>query len=305
MLAVVGGRRDCIAGAGSTKTVTETVTVSSTAKTGLGPPQERVEYGHITSLVRAGDHYMLRFDPALLLSGVTANKAAEEDGAVEPGEPVPNDNYVVDEGHRTFAYIVPDGAKVTVLTNKGDPAQLGATPVTVAELAKIVDGTSDIELYEPLAYGRLDHGRRRHGALARPAVQAVSRSRGLRRIPRWTPRSSPAGISTRSSLATTTASDRCWPTTSASAISARVASRRSTVPTMPMVGLREFLDMFESIDILEADAYEVAGVTYLRARVHFVHAEAGERMLEQHHILRFADGRITGIDQLCTGLHAP
>ena len=49
-----------------------------------------------------------------------------------------------------------------------------------------------------------------------------------------------------------------------------------------MVGLREFLDMFASIDILEADAYEVAGVTYLRARVHFLHAEAGERMLEQH-----------------------
>ena len=141
------------AGCGSTKTVTETVTVSSTAKTGLGPPQERVEYGHITSLVRAGDHFVLRFDPALLLSGMTANKAAEEDGAVEPGEPVPNDNYVVDEGHRTFAYIVPDEAKVTVLTNKGDPAQLGATPVTVGELAKIVDGTSDIELYEPLATG--------------------------------------------------------------------------------------------------------------------------------------------------------
>ena len=66
---------------------------------------------------------------------------------------MPNDNYVVDEGHRTFAYIVPDDAKVTVLTNKGDPAQLGATPVTVGELAKIVDGTSDIELYEPLATG--------------------------------------------------------------------------------------------------------------------------------------------------------
>jgi hypothetical protein len=71
-----------------------------------------------------------------------------------------------------------------------------------------------------------------------------------------------------------------------------------------IVGLREFLDKFASVDILEADAYEVAGVTYLRARVHFVHAEAGERMLEQHHIVRVADGRITGIDQLCTGLHA-
>ena len=71
-----------------------------------------------------------------------------------------------------------------------------------------------------------------------------------------------------------------------------------------IVGLREFLDKFASVDILEADAYEVAGVTYLRARVHFVHAEAGERMLEQHHIVRVADGRITGIDQLCTELHA-
>ena len=72
-----------------------------------------------------------------------------------------------------------------------------------------------------------------------------------------------------------------------------------------VAGLREFLDMFESIDVLEVDAYDVAGVTYLRARVHFVHAEAGERILEQHHILRFADARITGIDQLCTGLHEP
>jgi hypothetical protein len=167
-MAAAVGRKSCVAllavaavaasaviaaGCGSTKTVTETVTVSTTAKSGLGPPQERVEYGHIKSLARVGDHYALLFDPALLLSGVTANKAAAEDGAVEPGEPVPNDNYVVDEGHRAFTYIVPDGAKVTVLTNEGDPAQLGATPVTVAELASIVHGTSDVKLYEPLDTG--------------------------------------------------------------------------------------------------------------------------------------------------------
>jgi hypothetical protein len=72
-----------------------------------------------------------------------------------------------------------------------------------------------------------------------------------------------------------------------------------------MTGLREFLDMFESLEVLEVDAYDIADVTYLRARVHFVHAEAGERFLEQHHLLRIADGRITGIDQLCTGLHVP
>ena len=142
-----------VSGCGSTKTVTETVTVARTTKTGLGPPSEQVEYGHIKSLVRTGDHYELRFDPALFLSGETANKAAAEDGAVEPGQPVPNDNYVVEEGHRLFTYIVPDDARVTVLTRNGDPAQIGTTPVTVAELAKLVDGTSDIELYEALDTG--------------------------------------------------------------------------------------------------------------------------------------------------------
>ena len=141
------------AGCGETRTVTETVTVAAAAKTGLGPPKEQVEYGQIRSFVRAGDHYTLRFDPSLLLAGVTANKAAEEDGAVEPGEPVPNDNYVVDEGHRVFEYTVPDDAKVTVLTTSGDPAQLGATTVPAAELARIVADTSDLELYEPLATG--------------------------------------------------------------------------------------------------------------------------------------------------------
>ncbi len=156
------GRKSCIAllvvvaivsGCGDTKTITETVTVPRTAKAGLGPPQQRVEYGHISSLAPSGDHYRLRFDPALLLAGVTANEAAAEDGAVEPGDPVPNDNYIVDESRRTYTYAVPGDAKVTVLTRKGDPAQLGATPVTVAELAKIVQGTSEVELYEPLDTG--------------------------------------------------------------------------------------------------------------------------------------------------------
>jgi sugar lactone lactonase YvrE len=97
--------------------------------------------------------WLLRFDPEWFLSGVTANKAAAQDGVVEPGQPVPNDNYRVDEGHRLFTYVVPGDAKVTVITNRGNPAQLGATPVTVAELAKIVDGTSTIKLFEPLDSG--------------------------------------------------------------------------------------------------------------------------------------------------------
>ena len=42
---------------------------------------------------------------------------------------------------------------MTVLTNRGDPAQIGATPITVAELARIVAGTSRMELFEPLQTG--------------------------------------------------------------------------------------------------------------------------------------------------------
>jgi ketosteroid isomerase-like protein len=71
-----------------------------------------------------------------------------------------------------------------------------------------------------------------------------------------------------------------------------------------LAGLRMFLDRFASVEVAEAEAHEIADVTYLRARVRFVEPAAGERFFEQHHLLRTADGRITGIDELCTGLHA-
>ena len=132
--------------------MTETVTVPATEPTGLGPPGERVEFGHIESLARVGDHYEMRFDPALILSGETANRAAAEDGVVAPGEPVPNDNYVVDETHRAYTYLVPDDVKVTLLV-RSSPEKWGPTRVTVTQLAKIVDGTSDLDLFEPLDTG--------------------------------------------------------------------------------------------------------------------------------------------------------
>ena len=143
-------------GCGSTTTVTETmtrtVTDAGTEPTGLGPPGERVEFGHIGSLTRTGDHYEMRFDPALILSGETANTAAAEDGVVAPGEPVPNDNYVVDESPRTYTYLVADDVKVTLLV-RGSPEKWGPTPVMLAELVRIIDGTSDLELFEPLDTG--------------------------------------------------------------------------------------------------------------------------------------------------------
>ena len=83
------------------------------------PCGERI-FGHIASLARKSGRYEMRFDPAWFTSGVTANTAAAEDGVVEPGEPVPNDNYRIDEGHRLLTYLVSPTAHVTVLTRNGD-----------------------------------------------------------------------------------------------------------------------------------------------------------------------------------------
>ena len=67
----------------------EYVTVDATAKQGVGAPLETVHFGYLKSLTKKGSDYEFRFDPALFLGRETANVAAAEDGAVEPGEPVP------------------------------------------------------------------------------------------------------------------------------------------------------------------------------------------------------------------------
>ena len=124
-----------------------------TGETAAAEPCEHDMFGHIASLTSSGDHYELQFDPAWFTSGETANRAAAEDGAVEPGEPVPNDNFRIEEGHRLLTYLVPTDAEVTVLTREGDPEKLGATPIPVSELAQLVDGKTPVELYEDLDTG--------------------------------------------------------------------------------------------------------------------------------------------------------
>ncbi|HEU4943197.1 MAG TPA: hypothetical protein VFT18_08010, partial [Gaiellaceae bacterium] len=135
-----------VGGCGGTKTVTETVG----AKTAAGPPSELVEFGYVKSLEREDDGYRMRFDPAWFLSGETAKVAAAEDGAVEPGEPVPNDNYRVDEGHRQLTYLVPATAEVTVLADGPN-----GTPIEVSQLADLVAGKNPLDhpLFEPLSTG--------------------------------------------------------------------------------------------------------------------------------------------------------
>ena len=143
-----------VAGCGATKTVTKTVTRTvasdATAKTDVGPPAEQVLFGYIRSLKRHGRVYRMRFDPAWFLSGTTANVAAAQDGAVSPGEPVPNDNYVVDEGKRLLTYVVPADARVRVLKTG-----VASSPISVPQLAQLVAGKNPFP--RPL-FERLDTG---------------------------------------------------------------------------------------------------------------------------------------------------
>lgn len=110
---------------------------ASTAATQFAsPPQVLTQYGHIRSLTRKGARYQLRFDPAFWLGGVTANRAAVEDGVIRSGESVPNDYYIRDERKRALTYLVPLGARVTIVTH----TPIASTRIAVSELAQIVKG---------------------------------------------------------------------------------------------------------------------------------------------------------------------
>ena len=93
---------------------------------------QQTMYGHVKSLTRKGARFELRFDPAWWLTGVTATRAKLEDTG--SGE-VPNDYYVVEEGHRLLTFVVPTSAHVTVLTDGANGSR-----ISVSELAQIVKG---------------------------------------------------------------------------------------------------------------------------------------------------------------------
>jgi hypothetical protein len=102
-----------------------------------GPPHAFRFFGHIHSLRRHGATYVMRFDPALLLEGEAARRAAIEDGAIPAGDVVTNDFYIREEGHKLLTFVVPENAEVTVVT---DDPRGPATPIHVFELARVVSG---------------------------------------------------------------------------------------------------------------------------------------------------------------------
>jgi hypothetical protein len=104
-------------------------------------------FGFVKSLTRSGRRYELQFDPALMLSGVTASRAAREDTG--SGD-VSNDYYLVNESTRAYTYLVPEDAQVRVLTPN---AYFDGTPVSVEQLAALLKGEKPIKLFGSLESG--------------------------------------------------------------------------------------------------------------------------------------------------------
>jgi hypothetical protein len=85
-------------------------------------------FGYIRSVSTAGPTATLAFDEAEWLTGEEAQRAAEEDGAIPPGEPVPNDYYVRNSDKSTATLRVLPSAKITArrcsLCRKGQPGNV-------------------------------------------------------------------------------------------------------------------------------------------------------------------------------------
>jgi hypothetical protein len=94
-----------LAGCGTT-TVTRTVTREASLRRGS------VLYGHIASLKKTGKGYVLKFDPAWLLTGTAADELAF---AQTGSRDVPNDSVTFDEGHELLTFEVAPDASASVL----------------------------------------------------------------------------------------------------------------------------------------------------------------------------------------------
>jgi hypothetical protein len=100
----------------------------------FSPPTQITVFGYVSSITPKGKGYLLRFDPALWLEGVTASYAAADDGQGNPGQPVPNDYYIRNPDHKLLTFKLPANAHVTILVN------LQTRKSSVSQLASLLKG---------------------------------------------------------------------------------------------------------------------------------------------------------------------
>ncbi len=121
--------------------------------TGALPTADQSFYGTIVSMTPdRGGGYVMRFDPAWFLSGVTANVLYAEDQhktcAPRACAGVPDDYAILEGGHRALTFLVPATTHGTVLVHG-----LPGTTVSVGALAKYVRQGYKAKIFEPLLSG--------------------------------------------------------------------------------------------------------------------------------------------------------
>ena len=107
------------------------------AAAAAGPPRDQTLYGSVASVKPDGSGYLLRLDPALWLSGLTAERASAEDGF---GGEVDNDYFIRDEGHKLLTYRLPKNARITVVVSGKGANPIASAKVSVAEFAQLIAG---------------------------------------------------------------------------------------------------------------------------------------------------------------------
>src|SRR5262245_26003056 len=124
VLAGCGGYGDDGSPEGSGTTTMQTTTQATT--TTRSAPNE--QFGYIRSVSTAGPAATLAFDEAEFLKGDEARRAAEEDGAIQPGEPLPNDYYIRNPDKSTSTLPIANDARITArrcsLCRNGKPGNL-------------------------------------------------------------------------------------------------------------------------------------------------------------------------------------
>ena len=99
-------------GGGADKAATEP-TQTSTQPAPTPGPSAAEQFGYIRSVSTAGPAATLAFDEAQFLTGDAAQKAAEEDGVVAPGETIPNDYYIRNRDQTTQTLRIANDARIT------------------------------------------------------------------------------------------------------------------------------------------------------------------------------------------------
>jgi hypothetical protein len=120
VLAGCGGDSDDGAPEASGTTTTQATTTTRSAS--------NEQFGYIRSVSTAGPAATLAFDEAEFLTGDEAQRAAEEDGVVPPGEPVPNDYYIRNPDKSTRTLPIANDAEITArrcsLCRDGQPGNV-------------------------------------------------------------------------------------------------------------------------------------------------------------------------------------